>query len=121
MRRLLSGAAVLLGILACSGNDQGRATDSEYGGTLVIATGADFGPLFPSNLQYVHENALVDIVFERLAEPGQELNSVGEAKFSIGAQSPRIARWASRTISLRFSASSSCACSSMRAVTSGLS
>ena len=101
MRRLLLGATVLIGVLACGGDDSGRTTDSEYGGTLVIATGIDFGPLFPSNLQYVHENALVDIVFERLAEPGQELNSVGDKGFT-----PELARsweWSDDSLSIAFS------------------
>jgi peptide/nickel transport system substrate-binding protein len=100
MRRFIPGATLLLGLLACSG-EKGSDADSEYGGTLVITTGADFGPLLPPTIRWIHENALVDIVFERLAEPGVELNSVGDRGFT-----PELARsweWADDSLSIAFS------------------
>jgi peptide/nickel transport system substrate-binding protein len=101
MRRLLTAATILLGTIACNGDDPERHGDSEYGGTLYITTGADFGKLLPSNIRWIHENTLVDIVFERLAEPGVELNSFGDGGFE-----PELAeswQWADDSLSIAFS------------------
>ncbi|HUF30881.1 MAG TPA: hypothetical protein VMM77_09430, partial [Gemmatimonadaceae bacterium] len=71
MRRLLSGTALVLCISGC---DTGTTPDAanEYGGTLVISTGADINGLMPPLIYTIQENSVVDIIFERLAEPGMD-------------------------------------------------
>ena len=101
MRRILPGVAILLGALACRGDDSSSANDSEYGGTLVISTGADAAGLMPPVIRTIQENTVVDIIFERLAEPGMSLNSVGDEDFT-----PELAEsweWSEDSLSIAFS------------------
>jgi peptide/nickel transport system substrate-binding protein len=100
MRRFLPGAILLGGLLACTGDNDATSAGSEYGGVLFISSGIDFGPLLPPTIRYIHENALVDVVFERLAEPGAELNSIGDGGFQ-----PELAQswqWADDSLSIAF-------------------
>jgi peptide/nickel transport system substrate-binding protein len=101
MRRILPGVAILLGALACRGDDSTSAGNGEYGGTLVISTGADAAGLMPPLIRTIQENTVVDIIFERLAEPGMSLNSVGDEGFT-----PELAQswqWSDDSLSIAFS------------------
>jgi peptide/nickel transport system substrate-binding protein len=92
---------MLLGALACQGDDSTPAGNGEYGGTLVISTGADAAGLMPPVIRTIQENTIVDIVFERLAEPGMNLNSVGDEGFT-----PELAEsweWSADSLSIAFS------------------
>jgi peptide/nickel transport system substrate-binding protein len=85
--------------LACGG-DKTTAGTGEYGGTLVISTGADIAGLTPPLIRTIQENTIVDIVFERLAEPGMNLNSVGDEGFT-----PELAEsweWSDDSLSIAF-------------------
>ena len=100
MRRIFPGVAILMGALACSGDDSSSTGDSEYGGTLVISTGADAAGLMPPLIRTIQENTIVDIIFERLAEPGMNLNSVGDEGFT-----PELAQsweWSGDSLSIAF-------------------
>jgi peptide/nickel transport system substrate-binding protein len=100
MRRFLSGTALVLCISGCDGGAPPEPAN-EYGGTLVISTGADINGLMPPLIYTVQENSVVDIIFERLAEPGMDLNSVGDLGFT-----PELAQsweWSEDSLSIAFS------------------
>jgi peptide/nickel transport system substrate-binding protein len=79
--------ALCLGLLAgacgTAGGDGGR------GGTIIIATGQDADILFPPTTTTSQGKAVTDLLFDRLADRGPSLNTVGDSDFV-----PRLAqRW----------------------------
>jgi peptide/nickel transport system substrate-binding protein len=76
-----------LGLLAGACGRTGG--DSARGGTIIIATGQDADVLFPPTTRTSQGNAVTDQLFERLADRGPSLNTVGDS-----GQVPRLAqRW----------------------------
>jgi ABC-type transport system substrate-binding protein len=75
-------------------------TAEATGGTVVVATGADAETLFPPLAVGLTARQVTDLLFEPLAELGDELNTVGDAGFR-----PRLARawtWAPDSLSIAF-------------------
>ncbi len=87
-------------LLACTGGESTPARDAAVtGGTVVVAT-ADPDALFPPVAASVTGKAIGDLMFDRLAEIGDDLNTVGDAGFS-----PRLAdrwAWAADSLSIAF-------------------
>ena len=79
---LVLGAAALLA--GCGGRD---GASSSGGGTVIIGTGQDPQTLFPPNADNVQARAVIEQIFDRLADRGASLNTVGDAGFV-----PRLAR-----------------------------
>jgi peptide/nickel transport system substrate-binding protein len=80
--------------------DSAAAARAEPGGTLVIATAGDADYLFPSLTFTSVGRAVSDLVFDKLAEIGPELNTIGDKGFT-----PRLARswdWARDSVSVAF-------------------
>ena len=97
MRRL--PAVLLCAFVAACGADSGAASNAA-GGTVVISTASDADILLPalSNLQ--QSQAIVQSIFDRLAEVGDGLNTVGDEGFR-----PRLARswaWSTDSLSIAF-------------------
>lgn len=97
---------VPLGLVAflsgCDANTGADSADSraDAGGTLVIATAGDADFLFPSLTFTGTGRAVSDLVFDKLAEIGPALNTVGDKGFS-----PRLARswdWSPDSLSIAF-------------------
>lgn len=68
--------------------------------TLVIATAADAGTLIPPLISTTQERAVADQIYERLADVGPALNTIGDAGFT-----PRLAgswEWAPDSMSIAF-------------------
>jgi peptide/nickel transport system substrate-binding protein len=75
-------------------------TAEATGGTVVVATGADAETLFPPLAVGLTARRSPILLFEPLAELGDELNTVGDAGFR-----PRLARawtWAPDSLSIAF-------------------
>jgi peptide/nickel transport system substrate-binding protein len=93
------GLAVLLG--GCdAGTSRSADARADAGGTLVIATAGDADFLFPSLTFTGMGRAVSDLVFDKLAEIGPELNTVGDKGFT-----PRLARswdWSPDSLSIAF-------------------
>jgi peptide/nickel transport system substrate-binding protein len=93
--------ALPLALAACSrerDDASGRAT-AAAGGTVVVAT-AEPDALFPPVMATVQAKAITDLVYERLAEIGPGLNTIGDAEFR-----PRLAdrwSWAPDSLSIAF-------------------
>lgn len=92
----LAAALLLAGATACSGGD-GRAG----GGTLILETATDGGSLFPPLAsQFIQSRAVSELIFEKLAEMGPSLNTVGDGGFE-----PRLAKswsWSRDSLALTF-------------------
>ena len=95
--------AALLALAAGCGGETAReaapATDAP-GGTVVIATVGDPDHLVPPLVGSLQGAQIVAQLFDRLAEIGAKLNTVGDAGFE-----PRLARswtWAPDSLSIRF-------------------
>ena len=70
------------------------------GGTLAISTGGDPDVLIPSLVQSTQAAQIVDMVYDRLADIGDSLNTVGDRGFT-----PRLAdrwTWSADSLSIAF-------------------
>ena len=90
------GACVMLGIIAllagCGGTEGAGGA-----GTVIIGSGQDPKTLFPPNADNIQARAITELIFQRLADRGPALNTVGDAGFV-----PRLAlRWDWSADSLR--------------------
>lgn len=86
---VLGSAALLAG---CGGREGAAG-----GGTVIIGTSQDPQTLFPPNVDNVEARAVTELIFQRLADRGASLNTLGDADFV-----PRLAqRWEWSRDSLR--------------------
>ena len=95
-------AILTLGACGRSDSGAGKADDdrSSPGGTLVIATAADADFLLPHLYTGIQGRQVTDLLFDRLAEIGDSLNTIGDVGFT-----PRLAsawRWAPDSLSIAF-------------------
>ena len=98
-------AAVALLVLAACGGDGARdatkgSARGDVGGTVVIATPADADILLPPLVAGIQGKQVTDFLFDRLAEIGSDLNTVGDRGFE-----PRLARrweWSPDSLSIAF-------------------
>jgi peptide/nickel transport system substrate-binding protein len=85
--------------VACTGETKSIGT-SENGGTLVISVGGDPETLFPPLASTTTGQIVGDLVYDRLAEIGDSLSTVGDQGFQ-----PRLAKswtWAPDSLSIAF-------------------
>jgi peptide/nickel transport system substrate-binding protein len=93
--RLLCALALFAG---CSGSES--TPGGKPGGTLTISTGGDPDILIPSLVSTVQAAQMVDLMYDRLAEIGDSLNTVNDAGFT-----PRLAdrwTWSPDSLSIAF-------------------
>ncbi|GBD31429.1 Oligopeptide-binding protein AppA [bacterium HR33] len=86
LRRARATLGLLLGPLIAAGCAESNGCEGDWCGTAVIV-GADADVLFPPTMQGDVANAIVDLVFLKLADIGADLNTLGDAGFE-----PRLAR-----------------------------
>lgn len=100
VRTTIFGIAVLVAALgACSSGESSRA-GAAAGGTLVISVGGDPETLLPPIASTTTAQMIGDLVYDRLAEIGDSLNTVGDLGFQ-----PRLARawsWSEDSLSVTF-------------------
>ena len=100
MRILVFRSAFFIAALAaCSGSDAPASKDSA-GGTLVISIGGDPETLLPPLASTTTGQMIGDLVYDRLAEIGDSLNTVGDLGFQ-----PRLAKsweWSADSLSITF-------------------
>lgn len=106
---VVGAAAAVLALAACGGRDTAApagdadvgATDSiATGGTIVVGLSGDPRSLLPVFARSEHEQAIAEVVHDRLADIGPDL----EVRDDIGF-TPRLARswqWATDSLSIRF-------------------
>ncbi len=93
--------AGLLGVsfAACTGGER-PATGGETGGTMIIAVPAEPTTLFPPLVTGTQGGAIVGVLFDRLAEIGDALETYGDRGFQ-----PRLASswtWSADSLSIAF-------------------
>ncbi|HEX7978562.1 MAG TPA: peptide ABC transporter substrate-binding protein [Gemmatimonadaceae bacterium] len=96
--------AVIAGVLLAGCRDvpqQPKATGpADIGGTMVVATPAEPGTILPGLYTTSAERQVTDLLYDRLAEIGNDLNSVGDKGFT-----PQLAarwEWAPDSLSIVF-------------------
>jgi peptide/nickel transport system substrate-binding protein len=100
MRTPLAALALAPLLAACPDASRESMDSGSTGGTVVIVSSAPGQTFLPQLIDDVLEKQVVDQVFDRLAEIGQELNTVGDAGFT-----PRLAErweWAGDSLSIAF-------------------
>ena len=95
MRRLLA-AFILCTTLACGDRPNGGSP----GGTVVIGVGADADALLAPLIDGLQGKIVSDLLFDRLAEIGPSLNTVGDAGFE--AQLARSWSWSADSLAITF-------------------
>jgi peptide/nickel transport system substrate-binding protein len=86
-------------VAGCSG-DQSPSSSRPSGGTLVISVGGDPETLLPPLASTTTGQIIGDLVYDRLAEIGDSLNTVGDLGFQ-----PRLAKtweWSADSLSITF-------------------
>src|SRR5215211_2573422 len=94
---LILSAAVLA---ACSSKETSSATDATTGGTFIMSPSGDPVDLFPPFVNDLNGRIVQDLVFDRLAEIGPHMSTIGDNGFS-----PRLAKswtWAPDSLSIAF-------------------
>jgi peptide/nickel transport system substrate-binding protein len=89
---------LLFSVVACA--DRGASGGGEAGGTLVVAVGGNAAPVLPPVSHDVFSRAVADQVYDRLADMGPDLNTLGDKGFT-----PRLARswaWSADSLSIAF-------------------
>jgi len=103
LRRLAPRAWLLSAALVSCQRDSGRGAAAESGkagGTVVVSVPADVETLFPPFALANQSKLAIDLLFDRLSEIGDSLNTIGDAGFR-----PQLAdrwTWASDSLSIAF-------------------
>lgn len=98
-RAPLAITLLVAGLTAC-GRDDARGDGGETGGTMVIVSPAEPTTLFPPQVSSTQGAEVTAALFDRLAEIGPALETVGDAGFQ-----PRLAsgwKWADDSLSIAF-------------------
>ncbi len=89
-----------LTVIACKGAEPAGNASGDVGGTIVVAMPGDVGTLLPGLVNSIGDRELTDLLYDRLAEIGPDLNTLGDKGFS-----PRLAErwdWAADSLSITF-------------------
>ena len=99
MRKLFSMIVCVASAAACSPGERASSNGAD-GGTLVIASPSDAGTIFPPHRFEAVGAAVMDQLYDRLAEIGDDLNTIGDKGFT-----PRLAdkwEWSKDSLSIAF-------------------
>jgi peptide/nickel transport system substrate-binding protein len=95
-----SKSVVLIALLAACSDRKASPSDEPTGGTLIISVGGDPETLLPPIASTTTAQIAGDLVYDRLAEIGDSLNTVGDYGFQ-----PRLAEgwtWSADSLSIAF-------------------
>lgn len=98
--RWASIALAMLVVAACKGSEPSANAGGDVGGTMVVAMPGDVGTLLPGLVASIGDRELTDLLYDRLAEIGDDLNTLGDKGFT-----PRLAErwdWAPDSLSIAF-------------------
>ena len=100
MKISFSRSFVLIALLAACSDRDGPRSDTQSGGTLIVSVGGDPETLLPPIASTTTAQIVGDLVYDRLAEIGDSLNTVGDFGFQ-----PRLAEawtWSADSLSIAF-------------------
>ena len=92
--------AALVVVAGCKGSEPTAGATGDVGGTMVVAMPGDVGTLLPGLVASIGDRELTDLLYDRLAEIGDDLNTLGDKGFT-----PRLADhwdWATDSLSIAF-------------------
>ncbi|HEX2778139.1 MAG TPA: peptide ABC transporter substrate-binding protein [Gemmatimonadaceae bacterium] len=98
--RLLLATSLVLALAACGRGDKNSNAAGDVGGTVVISVAGEPDFLIQPLIINIAGKMTSDLIFERLAEIGPKLNTMGDVGFE-----PRLARhwtWAPDSLSIAF-------------------
>lgn len=84
----------------CKGSEPSAHATGDVGGTMVVAMPGDVGTLLPGLVASIGDRQLTDLLYDRLAEIGDDLSTLGDKGFT-----PRLAErwdWAPDSLSIVF-------------------
>ena len=87
-------------VAGCKGSEPSGNAAGETGGTIVVAMPGEVGTLLPGLVVSMSDRQLTDLLYDRLAEIGDDLNTLGDKGFT-----PRLAErwdWAPDSMSIAF-------------------
>src|SRR5918999_4100208 len=99
-RTMLSRVLPILAICAFVACRPDGQNNGDAGGTMIISVGAEPDALLPLTTTSIAGNQIADIIFERLAEPGDEMNTSGDGGFVPELAESR--EWAADSLSIAF-------------------
>ena len=100
MRRSLVVLGAAVAVAACGDTKSTGDAESDVGGTLVVATSSDADYLLPPIITNLQSKTVVDQIFDRLAEIGDDMNILGDRGFK-----PRLAEkwdWSADSMQIAF-------------------
>jgi peptide/nickel transport system substrate-binding protein len=99
--RLAPLVVAAFALAGCKGTETAvNAGPADVGGTIVIATAGDAVTMLPPLIERVTDRQITDLLYDHLAEIGQDLNTVGDKGFA-----PQLAErweWAPDSLSVVF-------------------
>lgn len=87
-------------VAGCKGAEPSATATGDVGGTMVVALPGDVGTLLPGLVASIGDRQLTDLLYDRLAEIGDDLSTLGDKGFT-----PRLAErwdWAPDSLSIVF-------------------
>ena len=81
MRTKILPLALCIALASCGGRE-GPASTSATGGTMVVAVPSDAGTIFPPQVNEFLGACIRDNIYDRLADIGDDLNTVGDKGFT---------------------------------------
>jgi peptide/nickel transport system substrate-binding protein len=87
-------------IVGCKGSEPSGTATGDVGGTMVVAMPGEASTLLPGLVNSIGDRELTDLLYDRLAEIGPDLNTLGDEGFT-----PRLAerwQWAPDSMSITF-------------------
>lgn len=100
IRRRMPLALVSLLLVGCKDVTPDRAGAGAAGGTMVISAPGEPGSILPPLMATILDHEVADLLYDRLAEIGDDLNTIGDKGFQ-----PRLAErwdWAPDSLSIAF-------------------
>jgi peptide/nickel transport system substrate-binding protein len=100
-RRWAPLAFAAASLIGCKGNESSSGAGGDVGGTLVIAIPSEASTLLPGLIVNQADREITDLLYDRLAEIGDEMNTIGDKGFR-----PQLAerwQWAPDSLSIAFS------------------
>lgn len=92
--------AIVLAAPGCGDSGRDTADAGDVGGTVIVSTAADADYLLPPIVTNVQGKMVSDLIFDHLAEIGEEMNALGDRGFE-----PRLAKswtWGPDSLSIAF-------------------
>lgn len=99
-RRIIAAVLLAVSVAACGGDSRKAGGSGETGGTVVLSTASEPDFLLPPIITNVSGKMVTDLIFDKLAEVGPDMNVFRDASYR-----PRLAtswNWSGDSLSIAF-------------------